>query len=142
MALNLPMRKIRYTLSFLPSSSIFFTGSPLFHHEAFCLGRILMRKAGRQEKDFGSGGSSVGYPNGFKLAKDCPPFSVTPDSLLATRPRKFYFLPIRKIHYTLYRDDSDFVVQCLDYDISTFGSTEQEALTNLKEAVELYLEND
>ncbi len=47
--------------------------------------------------------------------------------------------PMRTIHYTLYREDSDYVVQCLDYDISTFGSTEQEALANLKEAVELYL---
>ena len=28
---------------------------------------------------------------------------------------------------------------CLNYDISTFGTTEQEALANLKEAVELYL---
>jgi len=41
----------------------------------------------------------------------------------------------------LYREDSDFVVQCLDDDISTFGSTEEEALANLKEAVELYLED-
>ena len=49
---------------------------------------------------------------------------------------------MRKIPYTLYREDADFIVQCLDYDISTFGSTEQEALANLKEAVELYLEND
>jgi len=48
---------------------------------------------------------------------------------------------MRTIHYTLYREDSDFVVQCLDYDISTFGSNEQEALANLKEAVELYLED-
>lgn len=29
----------------------------------------------------------------------------------------------------------------LDYDISTLGSTEQEALANLKEVVELYLED-
>lgn len=48
---------------------------------------------------------------------------------------------MRKIHYTLYRGVSDFVVQCLDYDISTFGRTEQEALANLKEAVVLYLED-
>ena len=48
---------------------------------------------------------------------------------------------MKKVHYTLYREDSDWVVQCLDYDISTFGSTEQEALANLKEAVELYLED-
>jgi predicted RNase H-like HicB family nuclease len=49
---------------------------------------------------------------------------------------------MRKLHYTLYREESDFVAQCLDYDISSFGSTEQEALANLKEAVELYLEGN
>lgn len=48
---------------------------------------------------------------------------------------------MRKIHYTLYREGSDFVAQCLDFDISSFGANEQEALLNLKEAIELYLEN-
>jgi predicted RNase H-like HicB family nuclease len=45
------------------------------------------------------------------------------------------------LHYTLYLEDDDFVAQCLDYDISSFGSTEKEALANLREAVELYLED-
>ncbi len=49
---------------------------------------------------------------------------------------------MRKIHYTLFREDNDYVAQCLDYDVSSFGSSEQEALLNLKEAVELYLEDD
>ncbi|MCH7225430.1 type II toxin-antitoxin system HicB family antitoxin [Haloferula sp. A504] len=48
---------------------------------------------------------------------------------------------MRKIHYTLYREDSDFVAQCLDYDVASFGATQEEALANLKEAVELYLED-
>ncbi len=48
---------------------------------------------------------------------------------------------MRKIHYTLHREDSDFVAQCLDYDVSSFGSSEEEALANLKDAVELYLED-
>lgn len=48
---------------------------------------------------------------------------------------------MRNIHYTLYREESDYVAQCLDYDISSFGSTETEALANLKEALELYLED-
>jgi predicted RNase H-like HicB family nuclease len=33
------------------------------------------------------------------------------------------------------------VAQCLDYDVSSFGSTESEALANLKEALELYFED-
>ena len=48
---------------------------------------------------------------------------------------------VKRIHYTLHREDSDFVAQCLNYDVSSFGSTEAEALANLKEAVELYLED-
>jgi predicted RNase H-like HicB family nuclease len=48
---------------------------------------------------------------------------------------------VRTIHYTLYREDDDFVAQCLDYEVSSFGATEQEALENLREAVELYLED-
>lgn len=48
---------------------------------------------------------------------------------------------MRSIHYTLYREESDYVAQCLDYDVSSFGSTETEALANLKEAIELYLED-
>ena len=45
------------------------------------------------------------------------------------------------IHYTLYREDTDYVAQCLDYDVPSFGSTQLEALANLREAVELYLED-
>lgn len=48
---------------------------------------------------------------------------------------------MKNLHYTLYREDDDFVAQCLDYDVSSFGSTEQEALSSLREAVELYLED-
>jgi predicted RNase H-like HicB family nuclease len=48
---------------------------------------------------------------------------------------------MRNLHYTLYREKSDYVAQCLDYDVSSFGSTETEALANLKEALELYLED-
>lgn len=48
---------------------------------------------------------------------------------------------MRNLHYTLYREESDYVAQCLDYDVSSFGSTEQEAIANLKEALELFLED-
>ncbi len=48
---------------------------------------------------------------------------------------------MRNIHYTLYREENDYVAQCLDYDVSSFGPTEKEALAHLKEAVELYLED-
>jgi predicted RNase H-like HicB family nuclease len=48
---------------------------------------------------------------------------------------------MRNIHYTLYREDSDYVAQCLDYDVSSCGSTELEALANLKEALELLFDD-
>ncbi len=48
---------------------------------------------------------------------------------------------MRIFHYTVYREDDDFVVQCLDFDVSSFGSTEKEAIRNLREAIELYLED-
>jgi predicted RNase H-like HicB family nuclease len=48
---------------------------------------------------------------------------------------------VRNVHYTLYREESDYVAQCLDYDVSSFGATEVEAISNLKEALELYLED-
>lgn len=48
---------------------------------------------------------------------------------------------MRKLHYTLYREDADYIAQCLDYDVSSFGASEEEALANLKEALELYLED-
>lgn len=48
---------------------------------------------------------------------------------------------MKTIHYTLYREDSDYVAQCLDFDVSSFGATEAEALLNLREAVELYLDD-
>jgi predicted RNase H-like HicB family nuclease len=48
---------------------------------------------------------------------------------------------MRTFHYTVYREDNDFVAQCLDFDVSSFGSTEKEAIRNLREAIELYLED-
>jgi predicted RNase H-like HicB family nuclease len=49
---------------------------------------------------------------------------------------------MKSVHYTLYREESDYVAQCLDFDVSSFGATKEEALQMLKEAVELYLEDD
>lgn len=49
---------------------------------------------------------------------------------------------MKTIHYTVHREDSDYVAQCLDFDVSSFGATKEEALRMLKEAVELYLEDD
>lgn len=41
----------------------------------------------------------------------------------------------------VWKEDKFFVAQCLNVDVSSFGKTHDEALTNLQEAVELYLED-
>ena len=44
------------------------------------------------------------------------------------------------MNYVIYREGEFFVAQCLNVDVSSFGSTREEAVANLKEAVELYFE--
>ena len=44
------------------------------------------------------------------------------------------------MNYVIYREAEFFVAQCLNVDVSSFGSTREEAVANLKEAVELYFE--
>ena len=41
----------------------------------------------------------------------------------------------------VYQEGKYYVAQCLNVDVSSFGETEQEALANLQEALELYLED-
>jgi predicted RNase H-like HicB family nuclease len=41
----------------------------------------------------------------------------------------------------VYKEGKYFVAQCLNVDVSSFGKSEKEALTNLKEALELYFED-
>jgi len=41
----------------------------------------------------------------------------------------------------IWREGKYYVAQCLNVDVSTFGETRALALSNLKEAVELYLED-
>ncbi len=41
----------------------------------------------------------------------------------------------------VYKEGKYYVAQCLNIDISSFGDSEQEALANLQEALELYLED-
>lgn len=41
----------------------------------------------------------------------------------------------------VYQEGKYYVAQCLNVDVSSFGKTEQEALSNLQEALELYLED-
>ena len=49
---------------------------------------------------------------------------------------------MKQIAYCLYREDEFHVAQCLNVDVSSFGSSREEAVVNLKEAVELYFEGE
>jgi predicted RNase H-like HicB family nuclease len=49
---------------------------------------------------------------------------------------------MKQMAYVVYREDEFMVAQCLNVDVSSFGATREEAVANLKEAVELYFENE
>ncbi len=48
---------------------------------------------------------------------------------------------MKSLKYIVYREGDYYVSQCLNVDVSSFGSSVQKAINNLKEAVELYFED-
>ena len=46
----------------------------------------------------------------------------------------------REFNATVWREGNWFVAQCLEVDVASQGKTEQEALQNLREALELHFE--
>jgi predicted RNase H-like HicB family nuclease len=46
-----------------------------------------------------------------------------------------------QVQAVIYREDKHYVAQCLNVDVSSFGETEEEAVANLREALELYFED-
>ena len=49
---------------------------------------------------------------------------------------------MKKIKYVIYKEGKYYVSQCLNVDIASFGDTIDEASANLKEALQLYFEDD
>ena len=49
---------------------------------------------------------------------------------------------MKNIKYVVYKEDKYYVSQCLNVDVSSFGESIDEAISALKEAVSLYLENE
>jgi hypothetical protein len=45
------------------------------------------------------------------------------------------------VQTVVFREGEHFVAQCLDVDVSSFGNSEDDALANLREALELYFED-
>jgi predicted RNase H-like HicB family nuclease len=50
--------------------------------------------------------------------------------------------PMRSIKYCIYKEPPYYVAQCLNVDVSSFGDTVEQAIANLKEAVELHFEDE
>jgi predicted RNase H-like HicB family nuclease len=48
---------------------------------------------------------------------------------------------MRTLHYVTWEEDDAYVAQCLDVDVASEGDTQDEAIANLKEALELYFED-
>ena len=46
-----------------------------------------------------------------------------------------------KFKATVWKEGKHYVSQCLNVDVASFGSTKKKALDNLKEALQLYLED-
>jgi predicted RNase H-like HicB family nuclease len=52
-----------------------------------------------------------------------------------------YGVDMRTIKFCVYKEPPYYVAQCLNVDVSSFGQTVEEAIANLKEAVELHFED-
>ena len=48
---------------------------------------------------------------------------------------------MKSLKYIVYKEDKYYVSQCLNVDVSSFGSTLQEAIDNLNEALQLYFDD-
>jgi predicted RNase H-like HicB family nuclease len=48
---------------------------------------------------------------------------------------------MKSLKYIIYREGDYYVSKCLNVEVASFGSTIDEALANLKEAVELYFDD-
>ncbi|HZV45971.1 MAG TPA: hypothetical protein VFG06_01320 [Thermodesulfovibrionales bacterium] len=49
---------------------------------------------------------------------------------------------MKAFKYVIYREGKYYVSQCLNIDIASCGDTIEEAISNLKDAVELYFRNE
>jgi len=47
-----------------------------------------------------------------------------------------------EVNYVVWEEDKYYVAQCLNVDVSSFGETLDEAIGNIKEALELYFEGE
>ncbi|HKF81902.1 MAG TPA: type II toxin-antitoxin system HicB family antitoxin [Solirubrobacterales bacterium] len=70
-------------------------------------------------------------------ARNSPPASGSGCGVEAYAP----IMQVIDVQTVVFHEGEHFVAQCLDVDVSSFGSSEDEALANLREALELYFED-
>lgn len=58
---------------------------------------------------------------------------------IATRPSRILTVAGRRLTIKVVPEDGAFVARCLDVEVTSDGPTEQEAVENLREALELYI---
>ena len=51
-------------------------------------------------------------------------------------------LNMKTLKYIIYKEGKHFVSQCLNVDVASFGASIEEAAQNLKEALDLYFEDE
>jgi predicted RNase H-like HicB family nuclease len=61
---------------------------------------------------------------------------------LAAFTGRTYQFRMRSIQYCLYKETPYYVAQCLNVDVCSFGESREEAIANIKEAVELYFDGE
>lgn len=49
---------------------------------------------------------------------------------------------MKEFDYVTWKEDKYYVALCLNVEVSSFGDNEEEAVKNLKEAVELYFDDE
>jgi len=49
---------------------------------------------------------------------------------------------MKTLKYVIFKEGKHFVSQCLNVDVASFGASVEEAAKNLKEALDLYFEDD
>lgn len=56
--------------------------------------------------------------------------------------KRCIFVIMKTLKYIIYKEGKHFVSQCLNVDVASFGNTIEEAASNLKEALDLYFEDE
>lgn len=49
---------------------------------------------------------------------------------------------MKNLHYVVWKEEKWFVAKSLEVEVASQGKTEKEAIKNLREALELYFENE